>query len=178
MMNPAVVSTRSRMGSPTVFPAHIRRIDVVEQPNGEVLNVQAMNPEQKFRCKDSSVITIVTEQQRLVFRHSLNVRGMHVNAKLTMLVSPDRTAPRTFLNSFYRDGMNQITTGLLVAALRPYVQEAIAENLSFVDVARVPKGSPVRNASRHAKLAAICKRKGLYLFYDELVLEAVYASAC
>lgn len=91
-----------------------------------------------------------------------------------MLISPDRTSPRTFLSSFYRDGMNQITTGLLVAALRPHVQAAIADNLSFVDVSRVPKGAPVKNANRHAKLADICKRKGLHLFTDELVLEAVF----
>ena len=31
MMNPVVVSTRSRIGSQTMFPAHIHRIDVVEQ---------------------------------------------------------------------------------------------------------------------------------------------------
>ena len=173
MMNPVVVSTRSRVGSQTMFPAHVHRIDVVEQRNGDLLNVQDLNPVQKLLYRNSDMITIVTEQQRLVFRYSLNVRGWHVDAKLTMLISPDRTSPRTFLNSFYRDGMNQITTGLLVAALRPHVQAAIADNLSFVDVSRVPKGAPVKNATRHGKLADICKRKGLHLFTDELILEAV-----
>lgn len=172
MMSP-VVSARSRIGSPTMIPAHVHRIDVIELSNGDLLDAQRLNPVQRLMYRNCDVTSIVTERQRLVFRHSLIVRGWRVDAKLTMQVSPDRNAPRTFLRSFYRDGMNQITTGLLVAALRPHVQAAIAENLSFVDVSRVPKGSPVRNAARHERLAAICKQKGLHLFTDELVLEAV-----
>ncbi|MGN1019221.1 MAG: hypothetical protein ACI4O7_02505 [Aristaeellaceae bacterium] len=173
MTNPAVVSIRSRLSQPPMLPAHIHRIDIVEQHNGSLLKVQDLNLAQRFLYRNNDMITIVTEQQHLVFRHSLNVHGLRVEARLTMLLSPDRFAPQTFLNTFCHDGVNQVTTGQLMAALRPHVQAAIADNLSFVDVSRVPKGAPVRNATRHARLADVCKLKGLHLYTDELVLDAV-----
>lgn len=48
MMNSVVVSTRSRIGGQTMFPAHVHHIDVIELTNGGLLDAKSLNPVQKL----------------------------------------------------------------------------------------------------------------------------------
>ena len=180
-MNPAVaspvVSVRSRLANHSSFSSSgTRRIDVVCMDNGSLIKANNLTALQKLIYHGNDMFTVITERQRLVFRHTLNVHGWNVQAKLTMWISPDVASLGTiakFVTSFYKNDMREITTGLLAVALRPYVEAAIMENLSFVTVYRVPLGSPIKNASRHERLSKVCASKGLHLFTDELVIESV-----
>ena len=154
----------------SVIPASVRHLDLLELSNGELIEISKATSLQKLLYCRNNLYSILTEQQRLVFKYCVELNGLRVNAKLTMLAAVDYRNPNAFLRTFFRPGMKEITTGFVVKALYPIVRTEVENNLSHIDLLRVSKGMAIQNAQRHAQLTKICQGMGIHLFQDELVI--------
>lgn len=172
MFNPDLVVVKSTVGA-NPFPATIRSRSYIER-KGQLIDVSTYGGIRKFLLSGEPAFMFNQEQQHLVFKQTLNMRGRQVATKLTMRLAPDAAAPNLFLKTFWRGDMVQATAGLLIPALSSHVRTAIADNLAFVDVSRVLYNVPIKNAGRHAQLAEVCKSKGLHLYHDELVIQMIH----
>ena len=165
-----IVSLRSTLQKPESVHSE-KRIDLVRIKSGEIVPASVLSLKMKLLNRQCEYYSMSLEPLTLVFRDTLNIHGLAVTYKLTMKAEIVNSAADRFIRAFYRPDVRFITTGFLIKLLHRSIRDQVAENLSFVNVAKVH--GVVKSAARHNKIAEVLEKCGLRCLYDELKLESV-----